>query len=378
MAEWARLATTQITEYAKGVEDELMANRKLLAAIKSEGGMMYNCGGAGTDENFAWTVQKKEAPLQTDDFETPLVPTRKDYYARAKLPYIGYSMNDMMTKREKLLNRGSGTLVSHFEDMARRLMDSMTSRFSGELYVDVSGTGNSSRLSGIDSMMAYTQTVTISSGAARTANAADVVAYPADTYAGISTNLGGVSGTWGTQDGIATTWPMGQGDLAYDFWSPVIVNYDSDGFSPSTHTWDGQAEVATRFAITAMNRYGSDKGGLKTILFNSDLFRRLKDQIGALEKIEVTAPFGLRQLGFRDVIQLDGVDLTTEFGVPSAVGYGYNIKQVRMRSCQPRLFVTEGPWYEKVQRAHIVNVDFMGQIQFNAPRYFTKLALVAT
>lgn len=379
MAEWARLAATTITDYAKGYEDELVAKRVLLAAIKKEGNIKYNCGGAGTDGGFSWRVPYKQVPLLTDDGETPITPTRKDRFKSPNLSYVFYRADDMMTWREKTLNKGPGQIINYYEEMAPMLMEDITQRFSEELYIDSSASGNSQRLSGIETMMAAPNTVNLSSGADRgSASSTDVVGYPNDTYAGLSTVLGNYAGSWDTQSTISTTWPAGRGDLAYDFWSPVIVNYDSDSLEGSTHTWDGQAVYATRYLITHMNKYVSERGSLKVGLFDRDLFRRYLNQLDSKERILVKSELGLRALGFEDAFSQDGVDMTWEFGIPSAVAYFGNIKHVKMRSCQDRLFMTEGPWYEKLQQAYIVNVKFAGQLQFSAPRFFGKLALLAT
>lgn len=379
MAEWARLAATTITDYAKGYEDELVAKRVLLAAIKKSGKIKYNCGGAGSDGMFSWRVPYRQVPMLTDDGETPITPTRKDRFKKPQLDYVFYRADDMMTWREKSLNKGPAALINYYEEMAPMLMKDITDRFSEELYIDSSAAGNSGRLSGIETMMAYTNTLNVTSGADRgSANAADVVAYPNDTYAGLSTVLGNYAGSWISQTGIGSTWPAGRGDLAYDFWSPIIVNYTSTTLEATTHTWaGGQALYAVRYLITHMNKYISERGSLKTILMDRDLFRQYLHQLDGKERIVVNSGSSLRELGFNDSVQQDGVDLTWEFGIPAGVGYGSNISHVTLRSLNDRLFLTEGPWYEKLQQAYIVNVKFGGQLQFNAPRFFGKLAAIA-
>lgn len=381
MAISARDLETTISDYSYGLHNELIANRKLLKAIQAQGNMMFNCYGSGDDGAFSWVVQFKEPPLQTDDLLSPIQFTPKNYYKRANLSYIGYSLNDWIPEREQLINRSKSALVNHYERMLKQITLATKSRFSTELYINSAASGNSGRLSGIETMMPLqntTDTVTITSGAARTGNVLDVVGYPSATYAGLSTVLGNESGSWGTQDGIHTTWPFGSGDLGYDYWSPVVVNYDSDALAGTTHTWAGQAVYATRFMIDAMNRYVSDAGGIKLILLNQGLFRSYKDQLDSKERANVTTSKSDWRFGFGDMLHQDGVDITSEFGVPTAVGYGFNIKQMTMRSCFDKLFRSQGPKYEWIQRGHGVNIDFLGQMQFESPRFFGKLALIVT
>jgi hypothetical protein len=373
MAEWARITATTIADYAKGVEDELIAKRILLQALKKSGQIVMNKGGDG----FKWQVQYRLPPATINNGEQTVTPSRQDIYKQATLDYVGYTLADMMTKREKLKNRGAPALVEHFSNMSKWLMESASQRLSEELYVDSSGSGNSGRLSGIETMMAINGTVTITSGAQRAANAADVAGYPNDTYAGLSTVLGNYAGSWGTQSGITSTWPAGTGDLSYDFYSPTIVNYTSSAFSGAADTWAEQCVEATRFLITHMNRYVSDRGQLKTVLLDRELYRQYLQKLDSKERINTSSSLGLRALGFEDTFMQDGVDVTWEFGIPAAVGYGFNVKQMELRSMQDKLFVTDGPTYEPLNRSYYVIVDYLGQIKFHSPRFFGKLANIA-
>lgn len=371
--EWARLVSTTITDYAKGAEDALMAKRILLAAMKSKGQIKYNCGGDG----FAWQVPYRIAQLTVNDGETPVTPARQDRYKRATLDYVSYTIADMMTKREKLKNRGPAALINYFEEMTPNLLNDATQRFSEELYVDSSATGNSGRLSGIETMMATNGTVNVTSGAQRSATAADVAGYPNDTYAGLSTVLGNYSGSWGTQSGLSSTWPNGTGELGYDFYSPVIVNYTSSSFNGTADTWTEQCVEATRFMITQMNRYTDNRGGLKTVLLDRELYRLYLNKLDSKERLLTESKLGLRSLGFQDTFQQDGVDITWEFGMPTAVGYGYNIENMELRSMQDRIFKVDGPEWNQIQRAYTVIVDFLGQLKFHSPRFFGKLITLA-
>lgn len=371
--EWQRLVSTTIADYGKGAEDDLIAKRILLAAMKRAGRILYNKGGDG----FSWQVPYRLAPLTVHDGETPITPARQDRFKRPTLDYVGYALADMMTKREKLKNKGPGALISYYEEMAPRLMSDASQLFSQELYIDSSASGNAGRLSGIETMMALNGTVTVSSGAQRSANAADIVGYPNDTYAGLSTVLGNYSGSWNSQTALSSTWPNGVGDLGYDFYSPVVVNYTTTAIDETTHDWANQCVKATRLLITQMNRYADNRGGLKTILLDRELYRLYLNKIDSKERINTSSQLGLRALGFEDTFNQDGVDITWEYGMPAAVGYGYDIENMELRSMQDRLFVTDGPEWNRYNRSYSVIVDFFGQLKFHAPRFFGKLAALA-
>lgn len=376
MAEWARVVNTTIKDYLYGEEDKLMANRKLLAMIKSKGNIEYNKGGDG----FQWQVPYKRAPLTVNNGEQPVSPSRQDRWKDAVLDFQGYAISDMMTKREKLKNTGRAALVKVFEQMLPRAMDDFRAKFSEELYIDSGATGNSGRITGIESMMGSTQTVNVGTGAARTANAADVVGYPNATYAGLSTVLANYSGTWGStagQTGIASTWPAGRGDEGYDFWSPTIVNYTSSAFNNSANTWAQNCVSAIRYMIDHLGRYLNEEGPLDMILLDRDLYRQFKEKLDPSQRIVVQNNLGLRALGFKDTIELDGVDITSEFGMPSSVGYGFNVGNMTMRSMQDKLFDAEGPVWVLLQRAYVVIIDCLCQLKFQSPRYFGKLVSLA-
>ena len=80
-------------------------------------------------------------------------------------------------------------------------------------------TGNETSWHGFFSIFNTNGTTTITSGAQRSANAADVVGYPADTYASLTTGLGDYGGEAGD-----SVWPLGVCDPEFDFFTPLVVN----------------------------------------------------------------------------------------------------------------------------------------------------------
>lgn len=375
MAEWARSVATTISDYARGVEDKLVANRVMLAMMKKEGLIEYNC--AGTD--FKWQSQYRQAPIKINNGEGTVSPSRQDRFKQPSLTYVGFQADDAMTKREKLMNRGTPALVNYFQNMAEYLMDDVTQRMSQELYVDSAAAGNTGRLSGLDTMFEYTQTVKIDSNSitARTANAADVVAYPNATYAGLSTTPGSI-GSWDAGTGIGSVWPAGRGDLSFDYWSPIIANTTTSGVGGATATWADNCVLLTRYVATHFRRYEADRGALNVLIFDRDMWRQYANKLDSKERINTSTQLGLRALGFeQETIQQDGVDITWEYGIPAAVGYALNSKKMKLKSMQDKLFGTDGPTYHELNRYWYVIIDFLGQLQFTTPRFFAKFLAIA-
>lgn len=374
MAEWARVVSTTITDYMKGVETRLMANQKLLAGLKKAGNITYNQAGTA----FDWAVEYREAPLETTTGEDQIVPARQDRYKRPSLTMKGVRVHDMMTIREQLMNGGGRSqLINYYKEMSEVLGRNIERQFGLELYVDDSASGNSDRLTGIESMMGTNGTVTITTGAQRSANAADVAGYPSDTYAGINTGLGYYGGSWGTQSAIESTWPAGSGQLSYDFFSPTIVCFNSTAFNGSADTFFAQGQEATRYGIIHMQRYDTNSKAMKFITFDRDLYRQLVQQNDNKERFIVNDENTLRAMGFKDTLMLDGVECTWEFGVPAGVGYGFNMENMEIRSYQDRLFKVTGPKLQDLNNSWYTFITFYGNVKFTTPKHFSKFMTIA-
>ncbi len=283
-----------------------------------------------------------------------------------------------MTEREKLMNRGVPALVKYFENMSKNLLHDAYEKFPEEFYNDA--TVNTTRYTGIDTMMGVNGTVNIGSGAQRTANAADVVGYPNITYAGLACTLGNYSGTWGNgtaQTNLATTWPNGRGDMGYDFWSPVIVNTTSTAWGAATATFADTCVLCTRFGIIQLKRYKCKRGNMKTILYDRENYRLYLNRLDSKERAVVQENLGLRSLGFEDTFRQDGVDIMWEFGMPAGNGYGFNSENMILHSMYDTLLNVDGPTFAPLAKYYWVIVSIMGQLQFTAPRFFLKLTSLA-
>jgi len=371
-SEWARIANSTIPKFLKGMEDEIARRRATFAMMKKNGTIKYNCTGDG----IKWNVRYKRNTMLINDGEQTLETSRVNRLQNASLDFVGYAIAESYTKREKVKNRGPEAIANAIAESMNHARQDLEDQFSEEFYVDSSATGNSGRMTGLESMFAATQTITVTSGAARSANAADPVFYPNDTYAGLSTVLGNYNGTWNTSTNIHSTWPYGKGKPEYDFWSPVIVNYESTAFDGSSSTFSANCVLATRFGIEAVN--GRNMGGygqMDLVIYDRGLFRVYKDKLDTKERVNITSSNPLKSLGFTDTIEQDGVTITSgEFGMPANVGYGLNMKAVELWSWQPQLFnLDEGaPEWDMHSRSYKFVIDFLGQWRFLSPRMCVK------
>ena len=354
MADWSRIVNTTIKEYIRDVEINVVRNRKILAMLRDRGRITFNHAGDGMD----WKVQYKRSPLIGYADTDTLTFSRRDRWKTAQLDWRGYAITDSMTKQERLKNKNLEAIVKIYDQIAKNLMDDVEDQFCDEFYINGYSAGNQKRIHGIESFM----------GANAPVNGS-FVATPTGTYANLNTDLGNYGGSW------TGTWPVGTGDAHYDFWSPLLVNYtDSSAWQAATKTWANTCVEALRFGIVHSRKNKSKKGMLDFVMLNDEMYRLFLMVLDNKERIVIDRgkkSGGLQTLGFEDVQNFDGCEVTFEYGTPANVGYGWNIDQMELRSLQGQLFVPEGPDYDVASKSWRFSVDFFGNIVFN-PRYFAK------
>jgi len=344
---------TTISNYIKGEEVNILRNRKLTAMLKSRGRITMNW--SGNDMN--WKVRYRRAPMTGYADTDTLTFQRRDRWKTANLGWRGYSATDAMTKGERLKNRGVQAIINVYSQIAQSLMEDMEESFSDEFYINGNATGNSKRMHGIESFMAGT------------AQAGNYVALPNATFANLNTNLGSYGGNW------TGTWPTGTGDASYDFWSPLLVDYTNTAWTATTKTWPNTCVEALRFAIIKSLKNKTLKGKLDVFFLNDELYRQFLSLLDSKQRILIQSNESnstLIKLGFTDVQNFDGVDITYEYGTPANVGYGINVDQMEVRSMQPQLFVPDGPDYDIASKSWRFSIDFFGNTVWN-PRYQVKL-----
>lgn len=355
-----------------------MRNRKILALLQDRGRVTFNHNGLLLD----WKVRYRRAPLSGFIDGDTLSFSRQNRWRTAQVDWRGYAMTDQMTEFEKQKNKGDAAIVKVWSEMAKLLVDDITDQFGDEPYIDGGAAGNNKRFNGIESFMGFRAT----------AGTKQPIGKPNSTYAGNVTNLGNYGGTWSstgtTNDTAGDTvgdWPTGTGDAHFDFWSPLIVDYTSaittstangtTGWQASTKTWANTCLEAVRYGIINSQKNKSKKSMLDLVALEIEMFRLFKDKAQTEEQLFVTrgdAGDGLYKLGFKDVINFDGIDITSEYGIPRFTGYGWNIDAVELCSLLDVLIKSKGPDYDMASDAYRFAVFIMGNFKFNNVRQFVK------
>lgn len=367
--DWARTIGTTLVTHLK--EEELTTFRKfkVFAALEANGKVAMNQGGRG----FDWQVRYRNQPVTSNNGESPRVFARHNLWQRAYLPYRGYTVTDQVTKREMLENRGAQALIDVAGKMASRLQESMQEHLSKEIYIDGNATGNENRWHGLESIFGINGTVNVATGAQRSANAADPFGFPADEYAGLNTGLGYIAGS----QLASGSWPYVAVDPEYDYYSPVVCNYTSTYFGGATATWKDQCVEAIREAVHHAKRNDTRENQIDMILLDRTLYIQFLNRLDSRERAIVTKSSGLRSYGFGDVVELDGIEVSTEYAVPSGVGYGLSIGNMEMKCMESQLMVAEGPYYNEELQSHRYAVSVLANIKMKSPRNFVKWQAIA-
>lgn len=370
---WDRIAKTTIAREMGEQENLTIRSRPLTKMMQDRGRILYNLSG----DTYKWRVRYDEHDAYENDLESPIPVTAKNQHQVATLDVSSISLSDSYSELDKLKNRGTPAIVRFVENMLTNLMDSVKNKWHGEWFNNVNDSGYEDRLVGIPSLFPYSGTITITSGANRTANNADVAYDPSGTYAGLQVGRGYYGGSWSTTYGKNLTFPMGKGDAKYDFWTPTITNYTSTAWAGATNTWDANCLVASRFCLDAVTGRSGRDSGQKLILMPMGLFSAWKNKFDTYIRADVSKPH-TNGWGFDNVMEWDGAMVALDFDCPVDKAYVLSMNRVRYESCYAKkIFNAQGPIVQEQAQKTFFIVTTAGQAFFDSPKHFGMLAAVA-
>jgi len=135
-----------------------------------------------------------------------------------------------------------------------------------------------------------------------------------------------------------------------------------------TATWVSACVNVLRFGIVHQQRNAEH---VDAVMLERTLYNDLLNTIDANERILVTrAPESSRmvRMGFHDVINLDGTDITWEDGLGTNKGYGVSWDHIELCSMQPQLICVE----QDVDLPSFSNrfaLDFYGNLRLDSPKF---------
>ncbi len=373
LVKFDRLATTTLADHIRVLEQEHLRNYAFPAQLQASGRVLKGLGGRG----FDWVIQYKRHDLRASTGANVREWKPQNLYIKAQLPYRGYEATDSISRGEVLANRDSqAQIVNLMDGFLDRLTQSMEQNLARQYFND--GDTNTDYWHGFETFFGNNGTITSTTGAQRSKNAADIVAYPYATYAGLSTEL---SAQGGAQiDGI---WPAGDSEPHRDFWTPLILFGDSTNAavnnpsSPTTYTWQSQCLQILGYAITHSARLGGLDAQPTTVLMDRTMYNELKNQLRGKETIFVTRgneDYSLVKLGFTNTLVVDGVECTADNSLPANTSYGFSYRNCELRCQTDDLFDTEGGvMYDRDVSAHKAVVSTISNLKFRSPRHFFKI-----
>ena len=358
--EWSEVVATTTPEYLRGAADMTIRERVVFAMLQKRKRILY--GQAGTELRWQakFSLPEVEAYTgQTLDFAP------SDKHRQLAIDWRGYVVTDMMTEKEKLMNRGPQALIRRYEGIFPDMEQSLTETFASELYID--GNTYTDRFHGLETFLGSGTTV-----------AADRIAKPSATYAGYATNVGAIAGSWSANlavpnnASIATDWPDGNGDPEYDWWAPRMLNTSSTSWIGAGSTsWIDTCEYCIRQGILWSTLTTGKQGRPDMVLLSPDWYYQYLNKQSAKQRIIVPHK-EMQDLGFEGV-QQEGVGITHEFGMPSTTGYMLNLDKMQLHIMYDQLFMSKGPEFDMRTVSYLFSIGTFGNWRYISPKFFCKL-----
>lgn len=347
-----RIINSTTANYLKKEENNIMRKRRMTAALREEGRVVYNASG----DQLIWGIKYKRAPLNKLGDVVSIQFVRRNRRKSASLGWGGYEVDDSIGEMEKAINKGPQAIAKLVGKIVPDLKEDIENGFCLELYKDGYAPANQGGVYGLESIFGHS-----------TVGANNKILINSDTYAGHST-APGVVGTWNGD------WPDGDGKEEYAWWSPANIAAKGTGWTPSTKTWPNTITEALSYGTTHAE---GNMSPLDLVLHSKSSFETFKNKLNERDRIQTqrdAANSLLVKLGFGSVINWDGVDHSWEIGVDSAdsntLAYGLVWSAMELQSLNSQLFMPkEGSDLETLTDRYVLM--FFGQMRIN-PRYMVK------
>lgn len=363
--EWIGVIHTTRPRFARGASDLTIRGRLRLAMLRRKGRFEYNCSG----DECKWQVEHSQPQVEAYGDGGVVDFSNHDAFRQLSHDWRGYVATDTLSKKQNAMNAGDEALISLFQTKSNRLAKALRDTFSGELYKSGTTAGRSNNVHGLETFLTAG---TVASG--------DLIAAPAGTYG--SANLSTAPGVYGSYSAnlatppnasLATDWPNGQGDSSYDFLSPKLINWSSTAWGTGSTLWEDNCWRAISQGITWLTTTGGEDGMPDLCSLASNLFQGYKNHQEAIRRISVPHKVA-SDLGFEgNVLNQDGVAISSDYDCPVNTGYLENLSTVVVRSLFPDLFWMEGP--DKDPRtlwSWLWGVGFFGNVCYQ-PKYTARM-----
>lgn len=366
MTDLARLVSVALPNYIR-TQIELPTRKSyLLSEIKKRGRETTNNGGL----NIEWRP-KFDRPTLNWGPGNPNVITfpQQNLWTKATLDYKTAYMGASISEIEELamMQASANFFAKKIKNMGDELVESFPMRFAPHLFMDGTGT---QKIDGLESFGGYSGTT----------QPGEPIANNNDTYAGLSTALGGLGGDWSAPSG--STWPRVNDpdscDFKYHCWTPLIVNYNDAELRMDTSTevagWDDCWQYAMNYATTYQRILTSSVPDVWVI--DPELLRRAENTMKAYSQFQLSSAASSLDPAVR-VVSWNGVTFTTEFGVPQNCVYGVTFSKLELK-CMGDSFLKAGTETDFDTGQKKWKVTWHGNLWVESPVYFPMLKAVTS
>lgn len=364
-----RIRNTILPKFLTEVEQANTRNYAMIALIEALGNKKMNEGGSG----FSWPVMYKVHRMEGYTGETTRVFSQQDQHKLAALSWRGYQITDAMKFLEFEMAKGAEAIVKMFSTFGQRMTDSMKFNLATECYIDGTSAANSLSWHGLESLFGTTgKSIQLSNNTDRTANAADIFLAPDSEYANIKTSRG----YYGGDIESGTSWPLGRSSPEYDFWSPMIINYKSTDSTllSGTGTWAANCSFAMRTGILRTQRNSAAESQISNVFLAPDLYQTFQNYWESKQRLIPNAsPTSLLKLGFTNVLNFDGVEVSLDHAIDNGVGYGFNPRNIELRCMYDKMYKFVGPIVDETASQYNFVLSNLSNLKFKSPRLFFKL-----
>lgn len=356
------------TNLLEGVTDACTRNLQMLALLKDKGSILFGQGGFG----MFWKVMYKHHKVVGSNGERARSWGQTNQFRTARLDYRGYEATNTISRKELKQNRGESAVIKIFDDFEKNLIASMEQGLGPEFYGDGDNPANPDAWHGLLSLIRQNgKTIEAATNTKRSRNDADRVIYAEGSYAGLDCELASYGGS---QAQTNVSWPEGTANSEYDFWTPLMLQWDGTGFGVGTNATNGNKLVdALQYGLIHSQRNTNLNGAISNFWTDRSSFFALKQHATSLQTIEVTTGGDLYRLGFKNTIEIDGVTCSFENAIPTGYGFGVNIEDVELRCLDDQLFEIDGPDWDVDLQIWKTAVQTNSNLVYRSPRNFLAL-----
>lgn len=319
--DFSAVVNTTTNQFIRKAESGILRNRYILAKLASAGCIKKNCFG----RKHEWKLRYKRAQMRTLSDGGVIIFPNQNYHKTLELEYRAYYVAGAISEFQREQNKNEAAILKLWSDEVGDRIDDIKDSFHEKIWQQDGYAANSKEIMGLPSAFGAT------------ANTSSIFGTNNDTYATKSTARAAFGGSF-----TGTFWPFGTATPQYDAHTPFVINYtspldfDSGGWESDVKTWPNTGVQALRTGNMCGQLHGDP---LDSWHLEFNMFRQLLDAASADQRITVmrNQDPGITKLGFK-AVNIDGVDVMWEAGIPSGVGYGLSFKNIELLSMYGQLF----------------------------------------